>query len=171
MSESARSSRRALIAAVLMTAGFLVVLPMGAPAQSAKPGRTVEGRWEATARMGTTEVRFILNLRKNADGTFGGTYRGIEQGPDWPLETPLLMKGTVMVDGDRVRFYPGAISGVFEGALGSSGVEITGKWTQAGIAEEGGQTKARGPEPMVFTRVPANRKKLAPENPGSSAKN
>jgi hypothetical protein len=117
-----RSHRRTLLLGVLFLTPGSLAQAQGAPDPS--------GHWEGTLRVPQMELRVEIDLARNSQGMFAGTFGQPAQGiKGLPLSS-------VAVEASTVRFVvkggPDAAA-TFDGALSPNGTSISGTVTQSGF--------------------------------------
>ena len=98
------------------------------------PEPTPAGSWQGTLTAGQTQLRFVCDISKSADGVYLGTLALADQ----PRRIPL---GRIDVEGDRVRLEVTAVRATFTGVLANNSAEIRGTWVEGGMSY-----------PLVLTR-------------------
>lgn len=111
----------------MVRTSLILLLMLGnvatAPAQDAKPPKSLEGLWAGTLKTGLIDLRLVVKFTKK-DGAYAGTMDSIDQGAKAiPIEN-------IEVKDDAVTLKLKTIGGVFEGKLKEDGSEIAGKWKQ-----------------------------------------
>jgi hypothetical protein len=115
-----RSFRRTLLLGVLLTSGSL------ARAQGAADP---SGHWEGTLKVPQIELRVEIDLARDNQGVFSGTFSQPAQGVKG------LPLSSVTVEASAVRFIVkgGPEPASFDGALSADGTSISGTVTQGGF--------------------------------------
>ena len=115
-----RSFRRTLLLGVLLTSGSL------ARAQGATDP---SGHWEGTLKVPQIELRVEIDLARDNQGVFSGTFSQPAQGVKG------LPLSSVTVEASAVRFIVkgGPEPATFDGALSADGTSISGTVTQGGF--------------------------------------
>ena len=107
---------------------------MAAP-KSAPIAKELEGTWDGTIDAGARQMRVILKMANQADGTATGSIAS----PDGSgLEIPI---GMTVKDKTLTVDVP-SIGGSFVGTLNAEGTQLAGTWTQAA-----------GSAPLVFKKA------------------
>jgi fermentation-respiration switch protein FrsA (DUF1100 family) len=134
------------LVAVLVVAVATSLGPAMAFAQAQDDVGRLEGVWVGPLKPPIgKEIRLVLRVEKEADGSFEATLDTPEQ------EAYGLAVEGVEVDGRSVHFTSKAVHAKFEGELNHEGTAIAGKWNQ-GL-----------PRPVTFTKTdPATVPKPAP---------
>jgi hypothetical protein len=107
-----------------------------APAPKSAPiGKELEGTWNGTLEVGGKEMRIVLRMANQPDGTAAGTIKSLD-GSGVEIPIGITQKGT------SVTIDVPSIGGSYAGVLNAEGTEMTGTWTQ-------------GPEglPLTFRRA------------------
>jgi hypothetical protein len=89
--------------------------------------KELEGSWSGTLEAEGLTMRIQLELANQPDQTSAGSIANLDEGgAAIPITTISEQDGTLKLE---VR----VVGGSFTGALGESGAELTGTWTQAGM--------------------------------------
>jgi murein DD-endopeptidase MepM/ murein hydrolase activator NlpD len=110
-------TRRIILLAVLLS------LAIQAIAQVAAVGP--DGTWQGTLEAGGQQLRLVLTLSKNPDGTYSGRVDSLDQGSTIPIDV-------VTISGDSVRVELKSIGAVFDGKLNADRSELSGQFSQGG---------------------------------------
>lgn len=106
---------------ILNTIAILLFLVVSSALAQA-PKEPIEGIWQGTLAVGAIQLRLVLKISKNADGTLKATLDSVDQGAkDLPIDTITLKESAL-------SFQMKAIGAAFEGSY--NGAEITGEWRQ-----------------------------------------
>jgi uncharacterized protein len=82
------------------------------------------GDWNGTLNANGGELRLVLHITKNTDGTLKATLDSVDQGANGiPVSSATLKNSTLSVKVD-------AVNGTYEGKVNAAGSEIAGTWTQ-----------------------------------------
>ena len=107
-----------------MTRYLLLLLAL----RSVSFGQSLEGFWAGTLQIEGKTMRAWIEFTKAADGTLAA----VAESPDETNEKfPVT---TIRQDGRDVTISIAALNGVWEGKFTESGSELTGNWTQEGVA-------------------------------------
>lgn len=106
----------------------------------------VTGDWNGTLNTGAGELRLVLHVTKNPDGTLKSTLDSVDQGAKGiPVTSTTLKDSTLSLKVD-------AVNGTYEGKVSADAKEIAGTWTQGmGLA----LTFHRGALPVKAAAKPA----------------
>src|SRR4051794_14983468 len=93
------------------------------------------GKWQGTldltgipqVKPGTT-LRVVCDIRKNQDGTLGGTLDSPDQ------RTAGIPLDQVTIKDGAVHLYSNKVAAGFDGRLSKDGSQIAGQWKQGGAA-------------------------------------
>jgi uncharacterized protein len=99
--------------------------------------QNVAGDWQGTLKAGGAELRLVLHVAKNADGSLKATLDSVDQGANGIPVTSISLKDS------KLNFTVDAVHGSYEGKVTSDANEISGTWTQ-------GQAL-----PLIFKRTAA----------------
>ncbi|WP_109488022.1 hypothetical protein [Occallatibacter savannae] len=97
------------------------------PTASSSPQASVLGDWSGTLQAGPAQLRLILHIKTNADGTLTGTLDSIDQGANGiPISTVSFKDG-------KLELNVAAVNGTYEGTVDKD--DIKGTWTQGQALE------------------------------------
>jgi pimeloyl-ACP methyl ester carboxylesterase len=104
----------------LMLAALAVSLASVAHAQN------IAGDWQGTLKPGDVELRLVLHITKNADGTFNATLDSVDQGANG------IPVSSVAFQDSKLNLAVNAISphGTYEGKVNADATAISGTWSQ-----------------------------------------
>ena len=105
--------------------GIPLTLTPAVAAAAGKPDMIWEGKLKANAGI---EMRLVLNLFKQKDGTYTATMDSPDQG------VAGMKVDTVSLGKDKLTFEVKLIKGEFSGKLNDAGIEAEGEWKQLGNA-------------------------------------
>jgi murein DD-endopeptidase len=94
--------------------------------QAADSAHGIEGVWAGEL---SGQLRLVVTITKSGAGALGGTMNSVDR-------HAVLALSKVTLYGDAVRFEVPRVGGVYEGRLKKNGREISGSWTQTGIAAQ-----------------------------------
>jgi uncharacterized protein len=83
----------------------------------------IAGDWQGTIKTGMGELRLVLHVAKNADGTL----KALIDSPDQNARGVPI--DSITCEANKVRFSSAALKASYEGTL-KSGDSISGRWTQ-----------------------------------------
>lgn len=93
-------------------------------ALSAMRAQEIAGDWQGTLNTGAGELRLVLHVTKDTDGTLHATLDSIDQGASGiPVSKITLKDAKLHLDVD-------AVQGTYDGTVSSNGSVINGTWTQ-----------------------------------------
>jgi len=89
----------------------------------------ITGDWNGTLNTGAGELRLVLHVSKNPDGSLKSTLDSVDQGANGiPVTSTTLKDSTLNLKVD-------AVNGAYDGKVSADGKEIVGTWTQgAGLS-------------------------------------
>ena len=91
---------------------------------SAEP-LSLAGDWDGTLDAGVAQLRLVLHMKTNNDGSYTATLDSIDQGANGiPVEKVTFKDDTLKLD------IP-AVHGSYEGSVDAEAKTLTGKWAQA----------------------------------------
>lgn len=86
--------------------------------------QNIVGDWQGTLKAGGAELRLVLHVAKNADGSLKATLDSVDQGANGIPVTSISLKDS------KLNFTVDAVHGTYEGKVTSDATEISGTWTQ-----------------------------------------
>jgi hypothetical protein len=95
-----------------------------APARSAAIPTELEGTWNGTLDVNGMQMRIVLTLANQPDGSATGSLANLDQGA---LEVPIA---AITHKGSSVTLDVTAVGGSYSGALNSDVTEMAGTWSQ-----------------------------------------
>src|SRR5580698_6950589 len=138
-----RARRRALLMKrLLISALFVASMISFASAQD------VTGDWQGPLTTPMGELRLVLHITRQSDGT----WKVIMDSPDQGLSSAPL--DTFTLDAGKVHFTLNAAKGVFDGSLKGT-TTITGNWTQGVGSQKMPLTLSKTTTPIKMTHDPA----------------
>ena len=121
-----------------------------APASASQPG--IVGDWAGTLDAGPAQLRLLLHIKANPNGTFTGTLDSLDQGAnDIPISSIAFKEG-------KLNLNVAAVNGTYDGTLNKDANEITGTWTQGqpldlNFKRAQPQAAAQTPKPAAPTDI------------------
>jgi uncharacterized protein len=103
---------------------ILVCAVFIALAVGASHAQNIVGDWQGTLKAGGAELRLVLHIAKNADGSFKATLDSIDQGANGIPVTSISLKDS------KLSFTVDAVHGTYDGKVTADANEISGTWTQ-----------------------------------------
>jgi hypothetical protein len=95
-----------------------------APAPKSAPiGKELEGTWNGTLDLGERQMRLVLKMSNQPDGTATGTIVSVDGSG---VEVPIAM----MEKGSNLTIDVTSVGASYVGILNAAGTELTGTWTQ-----------------------------------------
>jgi uncharacterized protein len=89
----------------------------------------IAGDWNGTLKAGGTELRLVLHIAKNPDGSLKATLNSIDQGANGIPVTSAMLKDS------QLSLKVDAVNGTYEGKVNANASEIDGTWTQGAPLE------------------------------------
>jgi uncharacterized protein len=86
--------------------------------------QNIAGDWQGTLKAGGAELRLVLHVAKNADGSLKATLDSVDQGANGIPVTSISLKDS------KLNFTVDAVHGAYDGKVTSDANEISGTWTQ-----------------------------------------
>ena len=84
----------------------------------------IAGDWQGTLKNGGAELRLVLHIMKNPDGSLKGTLDSIDQGANGiPIQS-------VSLNNSKLTLDVAAVNGSYQGTVNKDTSEIDGTWTQ-----------------------------------------
>ena len=97
------------------------------PSRSAAIGKELEGTWNGTLDVnGKQQVRLVLKMSNQPDGTATGSLVTVDQGVDIPVTT-ITQKASSLILDIKV------VGGTYSSVLNADGTELVGTWTQGSL--------------------------------------
>lgn len=84
----------------------------------------ITGDWNGTLNTGAGELRLVLHVTNNPDGTLKSTIDSLDQGAKAIPVTSTVLKNSTL------SLKINAVNGTYDGKLSADGKEIVGTWTQ-----------------------------------------
>jgi hypothetical protein len=100
---------------------------MAAVVSNAAIRRELEGTWNGVLEVSGVQMRLVVRLRNEADGTSTGTVANLDQGN---VEIPI---GRITLEGPSLMFDVPVVGGRYAGSVNAASTEVAGTWTQGGI--------------------------------------
>ncbi len=97
------------------------------PAKSAPIGKELEGTWNGALNVDGKQVRLVLKMANQPDGTASGSLLSVDGGG---LEVPI----TMTQKGSSLTVDVKAVGSSFAGALNPDGTELVGTYTEGTVA-------------------------------------
>jgi hypothetical protein len=89
--------------------------------------QNVVGDWNGSLKVGAAELRLILHISKNADGSLKATLDSVDQGAtEIPVKAAMLQESRLKLDVE-------AVNGSYVGKVNGDASEIAGTWTQGPV--------------------------------------
>lgn len=86
--------------------------------------QNIVGDWQGTLHAGPAELRLVLHIARNADGSYTATLDSIDQGANGIPVSSTLLKAA------KLSLTVNAVNGTYEGTVNKDATEINGTWTQ-----------------------------------------
>lgn len=102
-------------------AGLAVFFALGVSAMLAQE---IAGDWQGTLNTGVGELRLVLHVTKDTDGTLHATLDSIDQGANG------IPVSKVTLNDAKLHLGVDAVQGAYDGTVSSNGSVINGTWTQ-----------------------------------------
>ena len=84
----------------------------------------VTGDWNGKLNVNAAELRLVLHITKNADGSIKATLDSVDQGANGIPVSSVTLKDS------KLSLTVNAVNGSYEGKVNSAVTEIAGTWTQ-----------------------------------------
>src|SRR5215831_13203810 len=84
----------------------------------------ITGDWNGTLNTGAGELRLVLHLTHNPDGSLKATLDSVDQGVKGIPVSSTTFKDT------KLSLKVDAVNGTYEGTVNAKSTEIAGTWTQ-----------------------------------------
>lgn len=92
-------------------------------------GQDITGDWNGKLSVNGAELRLVLHINKNADGTFKATLDSVDQGSNGIPVSAVTLKDS------QLSLKVDAVNGSYEGKINAGASEIAGTWTQGRALE------------------------------------
>ena len=89
----------------------------------------ITGDWNGTLKPADAELRLVLHITKNADGSLKAALDSVDQGANG------IPVNVVTLKDSKLSLTIDAVHGTYEGKVNANGSEIAGTWTQGGSLE------------------------------------
>src|SRR5262245_12598154 len=89
----------------------------------------VIGDWHGTLNVNGAELRLVLHISKNSDGSLKATLDSLDQNVNG------IPVNSATVRGSALNLKVDAVHGSYEGKVNAAGSEIAGTWTQGAPLE------------------------------------
>ena len=103
----------------------LLVFGMGILGVAVAQAQNIVGDWQGTLKAGTAELRLVLHVAKNSDGSLRATLDSVDQGANGIPVTSISIKDS------KLNFTVDAVHGTYEGKVSADATVISGTWTQS----------------------------------------
>jgi fermentation-respiration switch protein FrsA (DUF1100 family) len=130
---------------------LFIVLVLILLTSAASFAQDVTGDWNGKLNANGAELRLVLHITKNTDGTLKATLDSVDQGANGiPVSSATLKNSQLSLKVD-------AVSGAYEGKVNADASEIAGTWTQGGSLElnfhRGGIATKPAPKPAKASNI------------------
>jgi hypothetical protein len=98
---------------------------MGILGVAVAQAQNIVGDWQGTLKAGTAELRLVLHVAKNSDGSLRATLDSVDQGANGIPVTSISIKDS------KLNFTVDAVHGTYEGKVSADATVISGTWTQS----------------------------------------
>jgi dienelactone hydrolase len=86
--------------------------------------QNIVGDWQGTLKAGAAELRLVLHIVKNPDGSLKATVDSVDQAANGIPVTSISLKES------KLNFTVDAIHGSYDGKVAADATKISGSWTQ-----------------------------------------
>jgi hypothetical protein len=86
--------------------------------------QNITGDWQGTLKAGPAELRLVLHIAQNADGTYHATLDSIDQASYGLPVSSMSLKDS------KLNFTVDVVHGTYEGKVNADASEISGTWSQ-----------------------------------------
>ena len=111
----------------------------------------ISGDWNGTLKINGAELRLVLHVTKNSDGTLKSTLDSIDQNANGIPVTSTTLKDS------QLNLKIEAVNGTYDGKVKADGSEIDGTWTQGSAFaldfHRGGIASKPAPKPAAATDI------------------
>src|SRR5437879_13235546 len=84
----------------------------------------ITGDWNGTLKPGGAELRLVLHITRNADGSLKATLDSIDQGANG------IPVNAVTLNDSKLNLKVDAVNGTYDGNVNAEASEIADTWTQ-----------------------------------------
>ena len=123
-----------------------ILIPFVLSMASLASAQDVTGDWHGTLSVNGAELRLVLHISQNSDGTLKAALDSIDQNANGIPVTSATLRGS------ELSLKVDAVHGSYEGKVNATGSEIAGTWTQGTPLE---LTFHRGGIPAKTPAIPA----------------
>ncbi|MFZ0804346.1 MAG: alpha/beta fold hydrolase [Terriglobales bacterium] len=103
---------------------ILILAAVVAATASFASAQDIVGDWQGTLSANGAELRLVLHITKNADGTLKATLDSVDQGANGIPVSSISLKDS------RLSLGVDAVHGTYDGTVATDGKTITGTWSQ-----------------------------------------
>ncbi len=103
---------------------ILILTAVVAATASFASAQDIVGDWQGTLSANGAELRLVLHITKNADGTLKATLDSVDQGANGIPVSSISLKDS------RLSLGVDAVHGTYDGTVATDGKTITGTWSQ-----------------------------------------
>jgi uncharacterized protein len=108
----------------MLTMIVVLLLTAACAAQTAAPTKDLSGDWQGTLNTGAGELRLVLHITRQPDGTLKASLDSVDQGANGiPVSSITLNKSKLNLD-------VSAVHGSYEGTVNKKATQIDGTWSQ-----------------------------------------
>jgi pimeloyl-ACP methyl ester carboxylesterase len=133
---------------------FLMALILVVFAASPSLAQDISGDWNGTLNTGMGELRLVLHIAKNADGTLKATLDSVDQNANGIPVTSAILKDS------NLSLKVDAVNGTYEGKVNPAATSIDGTWTQGAALnlsfKRGGIAAKLAPKPAKPSDIDGN---------------
>lgn len=102
----------------------LLFATLAASMASVAHTQDIAGDWQGTLKAGPGELRLVLHITRNNDGSFKASMDSVDQGANGIPVSSISLKNS------KLSLEVEAVKGSYEGKVDASATAITGQWTQ-----------------------------------------
>jgi len=103
---------------------ILILTALVAATVSFARAQDIAGDWQGTLSANGAELRLVLHIAKNADGTLKATLDSVDQGANGIPVSSISLKDS------KLSLGVDAVHGTYDGRVATDGKTITGTWSQ-----------------------------------------
>src|SRR5215471_17033786 len=106
---------------VMISLWVMTLLLAGGMAAQAQD---IVGDWQGTLHAGPADLRVVIHISKNGDGTLHATMDSVDQGANG------IPVSTVTLKDSQLKLGVDAVHGTYEGKVNADATVIDGTWSQ-----------------------------------------
>ncbi len=121
-----RQEKNSMVEIIMKIKKTFALFAIAAALTCAAHAQDIAGDWQGTMRTGMGELRLVLHVAKNADGTLKATVDSPDQNSEG------IAIDSITLEANKLHFSSGLLKATYEGTLKGAD-SINGNWTQSGV--------------------------------------